>query len=76
LRDDQKGRYFGVGMTVAPRNNKTVVIMPFTGSPAYKAGIRPGDVILTVNDKATDGLTTTDVADLLKGPRRTRPSRS
>lgn len=71
LRDDQKGRYFGVGMTVAPRNNKTVVIMPFTGSPAYKAGIRPGDVIMTVNDKPTDNLTTTDVADLLKGPRGT-----
>src|SRR5436190_23862638 len=60
LRDDQKGHYYGVGMTVAPRNNKTEVIMPFTGSPAYKAGIRPGDVIMTVNDKPTDGLNTTE----------------
>jgi carboxyl-terminal processing protease len=72
LREDQKGHYYGVGMTVAPRNNKTIVIMPFTGSPAYKAGIRPGDVIMTVNDKPTDGLTTTEVADLLKGPRGTQ----
>src|SRR6516225_10113868 len=45
LREDQKGHYYGVGMTVAERNKKTIVIMPFTGSPAYKAGIRPGDVI-------------------------------
>src|SRR5215470_6703566 len=72
LREDQKGHYYGVGMTVAERNRKTIVIMPFTGSPAYKAGIRPGDVIMTVNDKTTENLTTTEVADLLKGPRGTQ----
>lgn len=71
LREDQKGHYYGVGMTVAPRGGKTIVIQPFEGSPAYKAGIRPGDVILEVNDKKTDGMTTTEVADLLKGPRGT-----
>src|SRR6266849_2538448 len=72
LREDQKGHYYGVGMTVAERNHKTIVISPFTGSPAYKAGIRPGDVIMTVNDKSTDNLTTTEVADMLKGPRGTQ----
>src|SRR5438309_9608188 len=72
LREDQKGHYYGVGMTVAPRNGKTIVIAPFTGSPAYKAGIRPGDVIMTVNDKSTDNPNTTEVADLLKGPRGTQ----
>src|SRR5438876_8465821 len=72
LREDQKGHYYGVGMTVAERNRKTIVIAPFTGSPAYKAGIRPGDVIMTVNDKSTDNLNTTEVADLLKGPRGTQ----
>src|SRR5437016_3353336 len=72
LREDQKGHYYGVGMTVAPRGGKTIVIAPFEGSPAYKAGIRPGDVIMTVNDKATDNLNTTEVADLLKGPRGTQ----
>ncbi|MFN3322317.1 MAG: S41 family peptidase [Bryobacteraceae bacterium] len=72
LREDQRGHYFGVGMTVSPRDNKTVVVAPFPGSPAYKAGIRPGDVIMEVNGKPTDGLTTTEVADLLKGPRGTQ----
>src|ERR1022692_761884 len=72
LREDQKGHYYGVGMTVAERDHKTIVISPFAGSPAYKAGIRPGDVIMTVNDKSTDNLTTTEVADLLKGPRGTQ----
>jgi len=72
LREDQRGHYYGVGMTVAPRNGKTIVIAPFPGSPAYKAGIRPGDAILEVNDKRTDNLSTTEVADLLKGPRGTQ----
>src|SRR5947209_9380432 len=51
LRDEQRGRYYGVGMTVAPRNNRIIVLAPFVGTPAYRAGIRPGDVILAVNDK-------------------------
>jgi carboxyl-terminal processing protease len=68
LREDQRGKYSGVGMTVAPRENRTVVLAPYLGSPAYNAGIRPGDTIMKVDDKPTDGLTTSEVADLLKGP--------
>jgi carboxyl-terminal processing protease len=72
MREDQRGSYAGVGMSVMPKNGRTVVVAPFTGSPAYKAGIRPGDVILEVNDKRTDGLNTTEVADMLKGPKGTQ----
>lgn len=72
MREDQRGRYFGVGMSVGPRGNATVVILPFPASPAYKAGIRPGDVILEVNDKKTNGLNTSEIADLLRGPRGTK----
>jgi carboxyl-terminal processing protease len=68
LREDQRGKYSGVGMTVAPRENHTVVLAPYLGSPAYNAGIRPGDTIMKVDDKSTDGLSTPEVADLLKGP--------
>jgi carboxyl-terminal processing protease len=71
LREEQKGHYYGVGMTVSERNRRTIVIAPFVGSPAYRAGIRPGDVILQVDDKKTDNLNTSQVADLLKGRRGT-----
>ncbi|HTA40905.1 MAG TPA: S41 family peptidase [Bryobacteraceae bacterium] len=71
LREDQRGHYYGVGMSVQGRNGKTIVMAPFVGSPAYKAGLRPGDVITNVNDKATEGLDSTKVADLLKGPKGT-----
>lgn len=73
MREDQKGHYYGVGMQVGPQpNGKTAVKAPFPGSPAYKAGIRPGDIIVSVNDKSTDGLNTTEIADLLKGDRGTQ----
>lgn len=71
LREDQQGKYYGVGMIVAPRENHTVVMAPYAGAPAYNAGIRPGDVIIKVDDKSTEGLGTPEVADLLKGPKGT-----
>jgi carboxyl-terminal processing protease len=71
LLEEQRGRYSGVGMQVGPRNDKTVVMAPFPGSPAYRAGLRPGDIIQFVNDRSTEGLNTTEVADMLKGPSNT-----
>src|SRR5207237_853262 len=64
-------KYYGVGMTVGPRNNKVIVIAPCGGTPAYRAGMHPGDIIIAVNGKATDNMSTSDVADLLKGPKGT-----
>ena len=71
LREEQSGKYYGVGMTVGPRNNKVIVIAPFVGTPAYRAGIRPGDVIAAVDGKTTDNLSVTEVADMLKGAKGT-----
>ena len=71
LREEQRGKYYGVGMTVGPRNNKVIVIAPFVGTPAYRAGIHPGDVIIAVDGKPADNMSTAEVADMLKGPKGT-----
>jgi carboxyl-terminal processing protease len=74
MKEDQRARYYGLGMTVRPggdKNDKTVVGAPFNGSPAFKAGLRPGDIIMEVNDKKTDGMDTTAVVNMIKGPRGT-----
>jgi carboxyl-terminal processing protease len=71
MREDQRGRYAGVGMEIGARNGHALVMFPFGGTPAYKAGLRPGDVLVSVNDKNVDGMSTSDIADLLRGPRGT-----
>jgi carboxyl-terminal processing protease len=71
LREDQRGRYYGVGMTIVPRENFTYVLAPMPGSPASRAGIRPGDVIMAVDSHTAEGLSSSEVADMLKGPKGT-----
>jgi carboxyl-terminal processing protease len=79
MREEQHGHYYGVGMTIQQQSGKVYVVFPFEGSPAFKAGIHPGDVIdsvdgktVSVDGKVPDGLTSTDmVAKALKGPQGT-----
>ncbi len=77
LREDQEGKYYGVGMSIRARPGKmgkleTVVEAPIPGSPAFRAGLRPGDVVAKVNGKPTEGLNTQQVAEMLKGPKGTQ----
>ncbi len=75
MREDQSGKYYGVGMLIQPEGlgaeQKIVVVYPFEGTPSYKAGIRPGDVIAAINGKSAAKMTSQDVANLLKGPKGT-----
>ncbi|MGH9597461.1 MAG: S41 family peptidase [Edaphobacter sp.] len=81
MREDQHGKYYGVGMTIQPQpvgngsgKTKIVVLFPFEGTPSYKAGIKPGDEILTVDGKSTNGMDSAAVASMLKGARGTHVS--
>ena len=79
MREDQHGKYYGVGMSIQPQptadgKTKIVVLAPFEGTPSFKAGIRPGDVIVSIDGKSTDGMDSAAVASLLKGPRGTHVS--
>jgi carboxyl-terminal processing protease len=71
LREDQRGRYYGVGMTIVPKENYTFVLAPMPGAPAFRAGIRPGDKIVAVDGHTAEGLSSSEVADMLKGPKGT-----
>jgi len=72
LREDQRGKYYGLGITVTTRFGKvTVVSPPFVGSPAEKVGLRVGDVISQVNGESTAGMDLNEVVSKLKGPRGT-----
>ncbi|HEY3703965.1 MAG TPA: S41 family peptidase [Terracidiphilus sp.] len=79
MREDQRGHYYGVGMVIQQQKNKIYVITPYEGTPSFRAGIRPGDVITAVDGKQVvtegnnpDSLASSDaVAKALKGPKGT-----
>ncbi len=71
MREGQSGHYYGVGMYVGQPERNVVVMYPFEGSPAYRAGLRPGDEIIAVNDTNTERSTVNQVSGMLKGPKGT-----
>ena len=71
MRENQSGHYYGVGMYVGSPERNVLVMYPFEGSPAFRAGLRPGDVITSVNDSNTERSTVNQVSAMLKGPKGT-----
>jgi carboxyl-terminal processing protease len=69
--EEQRGNYYGVGMSIIPVEDKIEVVSPFPGSPADRAGIKPGDIIVKVDGKDTAGMSNLQVADMLKGAKGT-----
>jgi carboxyl-terminal processing protease len=71
MREGQSGHYFGVGMYVGSPEGKVIVMYPFQNSPAFRAGLRPGDQIVGVDDANTEHSTVSQVSAMLKGPKGT-----
>jgi carboxyl-terminal processing protease len=71
LRERQEGRYYGLGITISAVDGDITVVSLFEGSPAYKQGIRRGDIIAKVDDKDAKGWTTEDAVRVLRGKKGT-----
>ncbi len=61
------GQYGGIGALIGKNNDKNVVIMPYEGFPAHKAGLKIGDEILMVDSIDVSEKTTAEISQLLKG---------
>ena len=70
LRQRQVGRYYGVGMTINVVGEALTVQGLFEGSPAYRAGIRRGDVIVRISGEDAPR-TSAEAVELITGPRGT-----
>ncbi len=72
MQRKQHAQYSGVGMVITVDQGNTVAFEPFPGSPAMQAGLRRGDIILSVDGNDTRGLKSDKVADMLRGQRGTQ----
>lgn len=63
-----EGSYTGVGMQIEQRGDEIFVVAPFPGSPAERAGIRPGDRIVAVDGVEVRGMSVEAVAARVRGP--------
>lgn len=69
--EDIKGSFEGVGMEIGLRDDALVVISPLKGSPAEKAGMRTGDVILKIGATSTVGIEVEEAVSYIRGPKGT-----
>ncbi|MGE3845194.1 MAG: S41 family peptidase [Vicinamibacterales bacterium] len=62
------GTFVGVGIQVEERDGRIVVVTPLDDSPAQKAGVKPGDVVTTVDGQTIEGQPIEDIVSKIRGP--------
>ena len=67
-RNFSKGELEGIGAEVQMKNNQLVIVAPLDGSPAQRAGLKPGDIILKVNEEDVSGLPLEQAVSRILGP--------
>jgi carboxyl-terminal processing protease len=71
LRERQEGHYYGLGITIQVIDGDITVVSLFEGSPAYRKGVRRGDVIARIKGQDTKGWTSEKAVAELRGPKGT-----
>ncbi len=67
--EDISGNFQGVGMEIGIKEKQLQVVSPIKGSPAYKAGVKSGDLILKIGDKMTNDMSVDAAVKLIRGPK-------
>ncbi|MGB9856671.1 MAG: S41 family peptidase [Dictyoglomaceae bacterium] len=67
FNEDIKGTFYGVGMRLEQKEDKILVVAPIEGTPAYKAGIKPGDQIIAVDNISVEGKAIDEVVAMIRG---------
>ncbi|SMC37759.1 carboxyl-terminal processing protease [Desulfocicer vacuolatum DSM 3385] len=69
LQDDTKGEFGGIGIVISMKKGVLTVVSPIEGTPAYKAGIMAGDVIVKIDDHDTAELALWECVKKMRGAR-------
>ena len=67
MRDQTRGEYGGLGLEVTSEEGVVKVISPMDGTPAFKAGVKPGDFITAVNGESVLGLSVNEAVKQMRG---------
>ncbi|MFN3504893.1 MAG: S41 family peptidase [Caldimicrobium sp.] len=71
LEIETKGSFTGIGIEITIKDDILTVVAPIEDTPAWKAGLKPGDKILKIDDKSTKGMKVNEAVKLLRGPKGT-----
>ena len=69
--EDISGNFSGIGMEVGIKNNMVTVISPLSGTPAERAGLLSGDMIIKINGTSTEGMRIDEAVKLIRGEKGT-----
>ena len=74
LKEDQEGKFFGIGVLISKPSvdSPILVINPIEGTPAFKAGLRSGDLITEIEGQSTSQMESKQAVKKLKGPKGTK----
>lgn len=72
MKEDTSGHFGGLGITIGLRDMVLTVIAPMEGTPAFRAGLMPGDRIIEIEGESTDGLALDEAVKRLRGEPGTR----
>lgn len=67
--EDLSGEFSGVGMEIEIKDELLTVVTPLKGTPAEKAGVKPGDIVLEIDGVSTKGLDITNAVNRIRGPK-------
>ena len=71
MQEEQSSRFYGIGVTINRRNDKTCVLGVVKGMPAERAGLKYGDIIVEVDGKSAQGWSQQEVLNHVRGERGT-----
>ncbi len=69
--EDQSGNYYGIGTKITKYGDNLTIIAPLKDSPAYKLGIKPGDIIISINGKDARNMSLDEAMKKLRGSKDT-----
>jgi carboxyl-terminal processing protease len=72
FREGTSGRFVGVGIEISQEDGLVKVVSPIEGSPAFRAGLKPNDLITKIDDTVVKGLSLNDAVKRMRGEPQTK----